>query len=157
MVTRDALRALLGAIALLCLGVVEAKIAKASLRDLVRGADLILYGQTTRHDVAPPNSDYSIAWMKPLSVLKEKNAAINGRDVPICNFTDTESVDFNAHPGMYVVFAKKADRCYSPIAGIKSVVWISNRMAFTQRIDGQPEKQELHTFFKEVRSLVGSQ
>src|SRR6266480_1950194 len=155
--TADAVRAgaaflAWGVIAFLCLGVDEAKMDKISLSELVRGSDLVLYGQTARHDVAPPNSDYSIAWIKPLSVLEAKNGAVGGEDLPICNLTDTESVEFNAHPRRYVVFAKKAERCYSPIAGINSVVWVSNKMAFTERIDGQPKKQRLDAFLKEIRS-----
>jgi hypothetical protein len=138
----------------LWLGVSEAKVAYISLDELVQEADLVLYGQTTQHTGTPSKT---VAWMKPLAVLKNKKAVATGKDVPVCNGGDTESVDFNAYPGSYVVFVSKEGDCYSPIAGIRSVVLIRDQVALTARIQGQPERQTLDAFLKEIRALVGSQ
>jgi hypothetical protein len=95
--------------------------------------------------------------MKPVAILKNENAVSAGVDVPICNGGDAESVDFYSNPGTYIVFASKEGSCYSPIAGLNSVVVVKGTVVHTRRIQGQPAEQSVEAFLQQVRALIASQ
>jgi hypothetical protein len=143
-----------GALCLLAITSAGAKIAKVSLDELIRESDVVVYGRVVKHSVTPTDKSNSIAWIKPIAILENKSGLSTGADIAICNYSDTESVDLNAHPGKYVVFAKQGDHCYAPIAGLKSVVLIQGDMALTGFIDGQPDKMKAREFLHKIRTLV---
>jgi len=137
-------------ISALLLDTAQAKLETIGLPQLVLEADVVMYGRT----IEPKQIDHSVAWMKSLAILKNKSGLKSEGGVPICNGGDAESVDFIANPGTYIVFVHKDDSCYSPIAGLNSVVVVKNGRAHTRRIEGQPAEQALGAFVKEIRALV---
>ncbi len=142
------------ALCLTSLDLAGAKIAKVTLGELVRESDIVLYGQTVAGGVAASEGSQSIALMKPIEILKSDVDLAKDAEVPICNSTDTESTDFKAHPGKYVVFARKTASCYLPVAGMKAVVLIRGTSALTGFIDGEPESRNVTEFIKRVRRLA---
>ena len=131
-----------------------AKVAKVSLVELVKESDVVVYGRTVTQGVNKSQTDSSIAWIQPFAIPVNRIDLSKVAAAPICNYTDTESVDLRAHPGTYVIFAKKGDHCYSPIAGIKSVVLVQGQAALTGAIDGQPEKMKVAKFLSLIRALA---
>ena len=147
----------LAGVGVLGIGVAQAKLETITLSQLVNEADLVFYGQTTQHKRTTSERDHSVAWIKPLSVLKNKTRENGAADIPICNGGDAEQVDFISNPGSYVVFVSKEGSCYAPIAGFNSVVLVKDKIVHSGRIEGQPREQGLAEFVEQVRALLQAQ
>ena len=110
----------------------------------------------THHLAIPPESDYATIWFKAISFPKKLRGLDSG-DVPVCDDVMLrDTINIRKFPGAYVVFARANRRgCFSPVAGYKSLIPVSEGAAQTVNIDGEPDTQTLDAFLDKVREMVG--
>ena len=145
---------LLALIALCSAPAVYAELLAAKLSELVRQSGVILYGDIVPATPTGSESDASIVWLTPQEVLKG-SIPKGSHNLPVCNaIDDPESPDLRSHPGSYVIFAKPKARCYQPIWGATSLVFVRTGIAYTLAIQGEPEKQSVSDLLKRIRTLV---
>jgi len=134
---------------------VSAKVVRTTLEELVEKSELVLYGVTTRHEGGQPAAaDGSIVWFKADVLLKAPQGLANG-DVAICEeSSQRDTIDLRTYPGAYVVFASERGDCFSPVAGYKSLIPVSEGIAQTVSIDEQPKAERLDVFLAKVRNLI---
>jgi hypothetical protein len=137
--------------------VVSAKIARITLEELVNRSDLVLHGENAQRRDPPSDNDAPVIWFKVTALSKSPPPPVSG-DVPICDqaaFSDT--IDLRKYPGEYVVFARWNGKCFAPVAGYKSLIPVSQGVARTGDIDGQPPTEPLNIFLNKIRKLIEDQ
>jgi hypothetical protein len=143
-------------VANLAAAVVSARIAAITLKELVSLSDLVLYGETAEHHDRPSDTDAPVIWFKVTALSKKPPRLVSG-DVPICDQTTfRDTIDLRKYPGAYVVFAKWNGQCFAPIAGYKSLIPVSQGVARTGDIDGQPQTEPLNSFLDKIGKLIAN-
>jgi len=134
--------------------VVEAKLTKIKLNELVLGSSLIAYGRSIPTASSAPQGSANTVWLQPISILKGETL-VKGKKILLCNTPgDIESYDLRDLKEPYVIFAKQVDDCYLPIHGLRSVIQTKDKTIITWNIDGQPDQQSIAAFLAKVRNLV---
>lgn len=135
---------------------VYAKLAYVDLAELVEKATFIAYGETYKE--FNPSLEMSSAYVvrfNPHKILKNTYNAQTDL-VRLCNefSLSREAYDFRTLKKAYFVFASKKGDCLKPVWQMNSVVLVTEGVAATSNIVGQPEKQELNDFMDKIKALV---